>query len=515
MSIPHGVPFTEYILEHAGKYGDKPAFVDGVTGATITYAELGPRVSAVMDALTKSGFNRGDVLCLHLPNCPEYMIAVWAVAALGGTTTTANPMYTAEELSHQLKDSNAKFLITAAGLADVANAASALAPTKPAVSVLGKPDCPLSAMPTADTNPKPKSVEGIDPHEQLFVLPYSSGTTGLPKGVMLSHTNVAANVNQITQSPGLNLGIAEGDVVIGVLPAFHIYGLVVVFNSTIRQGATVVTLPKFEPKLFLDVMQKYKVSFAPLVPPLVLFLAKHPMVGGYNLDSVEAVFSGAAPLDAELQKAVKAVLKNAAVRQGYGMTELSPVSHCSPADGGVMGTIGFAAPNVECRIVDPDTCEDVPMGHAGELWVRGPGVMKGYLNNPTATKATITEDGFLRTGDMAIVDADGYFSIVDRLKELIKVKGFQVAPAELEGILHEHPAVADVAVLGIPDERAGEAPLACIVLKPGAEATADEISEYVAGRVADYKRLGRVKFVEAIPKSAAGKILRRVLKAQL
>jgi 4-coumarate--CoA ligase len=270
----------------------------------------------------------------------------------------------------------------------------------------------------------------------------------------------------------------------------------------------------FEPKGFLQNIQDEKVTRVYIVPPIMVFLAKHPLVDQFNLKSIKSMFSGAAPLGGELTKAVSQRLGVTDIRQGYGMTEMSPVSHIQiEGTASKYGTIGRLIPNTVCKVVDPETNEVLGSGKPGELWIKGPQVMKGYLNNPEATAATLDKDGFLHTGDIGYFDADGDFFIVDRLKELIKVKGFQVAPAELEALLLTHEAVADVAVIPVPDDDAGEAPKAFVVLKKGFEATTEEqIKSFVAGTVAPHKKIKFVEFIEAIPKSPSGKILRRILK---
>ncbi|MBW7885320.1 MAG: AMP-binding protein, partial [Caldilineaceae bacterium] len=278
--------------------------------------------------------------------------------------------------------------------------------------------------------------------------------------------------------------------------------------------ATVVTIPRFEMESFLQLTQNRKISYAYLVPPLVLGLAKHPLVDKYDLSSLRVIVSGAAPLSGELEAAVRTRL-GCQVVQGYGMTEASPVTHfrsLEPEGRPKPGSIGVVVPNTECKIVDVATRAELEPHQEGELWVRGPQVMKGYLNNPQATANTVDTDGWLHTGDVGYADEDGYFWIVDRVKELIKYKGFQVAPAELEALLLTHPAVADAAVIGVADEEAGEVPKAYVVRK--GEATADEIMEFVAGQVAPFKKVRYVEFIDQIPKSASGKILRRMLKEQ-
>src|SRR5438093_10169224 len=347
----------------------------------------------------------------------------------------------------------------------------------------------------------------FEPARDLAVLPYSSGTTGFPKGVMLTHRNLVANLVQTVAGHH----VASDDRIIAVLPFFHIYGMQVVMNLALWSGATLVTLPRFELEPFLALLQTHRITRAFLVPPLVLALANHPAVDRYDLSSLRAMMSGAAPLDAALEAAcVRRV--GCQLIQGYGLTEASPVTHTVPDEPGKgrPGTIGQLLPNTECRIVDPATGGDLGPGEAGELLIRGPQVMTGYLNNPEATAETLDAAGWLHTGDIGHVDADGYFTIVDRLKELIKYKGFQVPPAELEAVLRTHPAVSDAAVIPIPDEEAGEVPKAYVVLK--GDVPLEALLAYVAERVAPYKKIRAVEVIDAIPRSPSGKILRRLLK---
>src|SRR4029078_2191481 len=311
--------------------------------------------------------------------------------------------------------------------------------------------------------------------EDLVALPYSSGTTGLPKGVMLTHHNLVAN---LCQMEGLCY-FYETDTLICVLPLFHIYGLVVVLNMGLYSGATVVLMPRFELESFLKAVQDYDVSLAHIVPPIVLSLSKHPIVDNYKLPKLKKFVSGAEPLGEELTRACMDRL-GCSVRQGYGMTETSPVTHSSPAPPKQIkfGSVGVPAPNTECKIIELETGESLGRNQKGEVCVRGPQIMVGYLNNPEATARTIDADGWLHTGDIGYADEDGHFFILDRAKELIKYKGFQVPPAELEAVLLTHPCVADAAVIPCRDDEAGEIPKAFVVLK--SEATEDELIDFVA-----------------------------------
>jgi acyl-CoA synthetase (AMP-forming)/AMP-acid ligase II len=347
----------------------------------------------------------------------------------------------------------------------------------------------------------------VDLERHVLAMPYSSGTTGLPKGVMLSHANLVANVAQIAAIEP----VRPGERTLAVLPFFHIYGMTVLMAYILAGGGALVTLPRFELEAALRLAAEHRMRRLFVVPPVVLALAKHPLVAGFDLSALEIVFSGAAPLGAELEAACAGRL-GCAVVQGYGMTEMSPVSHFTPAGRYAPGSAGATVPNTRCRIVDPETGADLPAGEVGELWVQGPQVMLGYLNNPEATEATL-KDGWLRTGDLGRIDKDGNLHIVDRVKELIKVKGFQVPPAELEALLVTHPEVSDCAVIGLPDEECGEVPAAFVVRAAGAEPLPEALQAFVASHVAHYKQLRKVTFVEAIPKSPSGKILRRLLRA--
>ena len=274
------------------------------------------------------------------------------------------------------------------------------------------------------------------------------------------------------------------------------------------RGSTVVTMPRFEFEPFLKVLQDWPIATAHIVPPVVVALGKHPAVDNYKFPHLKYLFSGAAPLGPELTQAVESRL-NVKIRQGYGMTEASPATHYTVAGSERCGAVGMLMPSTEGRMIDPETGKDVALGQPGEVWVRGPQVMKGYLNNPEATARTVDADGWLHTGDIGVMDAEGYLTVVDRLKELIKVKGFQVAPAELESILLKHPKIADVAVIPVPDEQSGEVPKAIVVMREAL--TAEEVMSFLEPKVAHYKRVRHVAFVDAIPKSPSGKILRRVL----
>jgi len=469
------LPLTEYVLAGGAGQPDRPALIDGASGRVMTYGELEDAIRSLAGGLAAGGFGRGDVLALMAPNSPEYAVVFHGTAMTGGSVTTINPAYTQAELHQQLADSGARILVTIPPL-------SALAGAPLAAHVPVGPD-------------------------DVVALPYSSGTTGLCKGVMLTHRNLVANVAQMLAA----FPTEPDDVAMAVLPFFHIYGMQVMMNLHLRAGVPVVTLPRFDLEQFLRAHQDYRITRSFVAPPIVLALAKHPMVDKFDLSHIRLLNSAAAPLKAELAAEASRRL-GCEVVQGYGMTELSPASHMTPPGGFKPGSVGVTVPGTQTKIADPVTGADLGAGQEGEVWVRGPQVMKGYLNNPGATAATVDTDGWLHTGDLGYMDSGGYLYVVDRLKELIKYKGFQVPPAELEAVLLRHPDVADAAVIGVPDDEAGEIPAGYVVLRPGAAASSEEIMRFVAGEVAHYKQIRRLDLIDAIPKSAAGKILRRVLR---
>jgi len=495
---------TPFVLARAEKLRDKVAIVDSATGRSYTFGQIAGGARSLAAGLHAKGFRKGDVLAIMSPNVPEYPIAFHGVATAGGVNTTLNPTYTADEIAYQLNDSHARLLLTVPPFVDKAKEAAAKAKVEE-ILVFGEAE---GATPFASllSGGEPPHVH-IDPAEDLVALPYSSGTTGFSKGVSLTHRNLVANLIQTTAQ----LEIHEDEKWMAFLPFFHIYGMTVIMNQGLRNGVTLVTMPRFELEPCLKAVQEYRVTRFFLVPPIVVLLAKSPLVDNYDLSSVKYAFSGAAPLDAETADLVSRRI-GCRLSQGYGLTETSPVTHVVPdrVEKPVAGSVGNLVPNTECKIVDVATEKELGRNEDGELWMRGPQVMKGYLNNPQATQNSIDADGFFHSGDIGHIDERDQFFIVDRLKELIKYKGFQVAPAELEALLLSHPKVADVAVIGVRDEEGEEVPKAFIVIKE--EVSGDEIMEFVAARVAPHKKVRRVEVIEQIPKSPTGKILRRLLR---
>lgn len=503
-------PLSRFVLAGAAARGDKPALIDGPSGRTITYAQLPALVARAAAGLAARGLKKGDRLAILSPNLPEYAVAFHAVASLGGVVTTVNPLYTAAEVAKQLQDSAARFLITVPPFLAVAREAAAQAKVEE-IFVFGEAEgaTPFAALLAGGAAP-PEAA--IDPRKDLVALPYSSGTTGMPKGVMLTHHNLVAEICSIVGVTDAEL-ITPQDTVLAFLPFFHIYGITAFLDLSLYQGATVVTMPRFDLEQYLQLVQKHGVTILHVVPPIALALAKHPMVDNFDLSKVRGAFSAAAPLGESVAEALYARL-GFRVSQAYGMTEVSGACHLGPTteDKIKPASGGRLMPNTECRIVDVASGKEVATGEQGEIQVRGPIVMQGYFGQSGATAATIDREGWLRTGDIGYVDADGDFFIVDRTKELIKFKAFQVAPAELESVLLANPAIADACVIGIADEEAGEVPKAYVVKK--GEISADEVMAWVAGRVAPFKKIRAVEFIDQLPKSPTGKLLRRVLKQQ-
>jgi acyl-CoA synthetase (AMP-forming)/AMP-acid ligase II len=497
------LPLTPFTLRQAADRPSDVALIDAASGQKLTYGELDDAVRRLAGGLVEAGAVKDEVLAIMAPNCPEYAVVFHGVAFAGGVVTTINPTYTAREVHHQLVDAGATRMVTAPAFLETATEAISGTGVKE-LYVIGGADG-HGSLDALSGRPLDEQVGvGLD---DVVALPYSSGTTGLSKGVMLTHRNLVSNIVQTLAV----LEMTDEDAYVAVLPFFHIYGMQVLMNMGLAVGATIITMPRFDLEQFLGLQQDHRVTRAFVAPPMVVAMAKHPVVANYDLSSLRQVLSGAAPLGAELAQECGARI-GCEVVQGYGMTELSPVSHATPAGGFKPGSVGIAVPNTEVLIVDPVTGETLGHGGDGEIWVRGPQVMKGYLNNDVATAATIDDQGWLHTGDIGHVDPNGHLYVVDRLKELIKYKGFQIAPAELEALLLTHSKVADAAVIGIPDALAGEIPAAFVVLKAGEEATGEEIQAFVADQVATYKRIRQVTFIDAVPKAASGKILRRVLR---
>jgi len=503
----------------------RTAFVHHETGVKITYGEVKRDTDAVATWLAARGIGTGDAVAIDLPNCPEYAAAFHGIARTGAATSPVNPAAIASEIARQLRETSARFVITnAALLAKVAEAASAAGLAPEAVIVLDPSTGSGGGLAEAAghtkwsqvvaTEPQLPEVQ-IDPATQVACLPFSSGTSGMPKAVMLSHRNLVANLLQFNE---VLTPLGEDNSLVAFLPYSHIYGMTTTLNYGLLRRFPQYTMSSFAPQTFLEVIATYRPTILFVVPPVAAFLAKHPAVPTVGWDSVKLIVSGAAPLDGAVGEAIQTRLGTRVV-QGYGMTELSPVTHVIPLDRRDidLSSIGPAIPNVRFRVVDPETGQDVDVpadgpSEPGELWCTGPNAMLGYLGVPRDADAVLDADGWVHTGDLVTVDAEGVVRIVDRIKELIKRRGFQVAPAELEALLCAHPGVADAGVLGVASSTAGEQiPHALVQLREGAQVGSRELISWVSDQVASYKRLGGVTIVEKVPRSAAGKILRREL----
>jgi len=502
---------ADFVWQDVSGHADLPALVCGMTGRSYTYGMAYGMSRKFGSALVRGGAVKGDVLGLVLPNIPEFPIAFLGAVGVGVTVTTMNPTYRPEEIARQLENSGASFVVTIEMfLQNIKQACDIYGKIKKII-IIGGPEAPegcasFAEMIVKDDGSLYGQNRSCDPHNDIVALPYSSGTTGPPKGVCLTHFNLVANLCQAMHPEILPLQSVKEkesqEITLAVLPFFHIYAMELVMIYGLRQGFKIVTLPKFEPETYIKALTTYRPTFLNLVPPLVSFLATNPVVKASHLSSVTFVTGGAAPFGpALIEKFMEKVHPNPIkFLEGFGMTESSPISHIQPMEGAILGACGCPMPNTIAKVVDIDTGAILGPGQQGELCVSGPQVMMGYYNNPAATERTIVND-WLMTGDVAIYDETRQFTIVDRLKELIKVKGLQVAPSELEDLIRRHPGVLDVAVVGVPDERSGELPRAYIIRK-NRNVSEQSIVDYVADRVAPHKKLGAgVMFVESLPKN--------------
>ncbi|CAL5328519.1 unnamed protein product [Camellia sinensis] len=517
--IPNHLPLHTYCFENISQFSSRPCIINGSTGDTYTYADVELIARKVSAGLNNLGIRQGDVIMLLLHNSPEFVFSFLGASYSGITITTANPFYTPAEIEKQAKASKAKLIITQSCYVEKVTEFGKENDIKivSTDSTPGNSCLHFSELSQADETNAP--AVKINP-DDVVALPYSSGTTGLPKGVMLTHKGLVTSVAQQVDGENPNLYFHSEDVIMCVLPLFHIYSLNSVLLCALRVGAAILIMQKFEIKLLMELVHKYKVTIAPFAPPIVLAIANSPVFDDYDLSSIRTVMSGGAPMGKELEDTVRAKLPNAKLGQGYGMTEAGPVLSMCLAFAKEpfeikSGSCGTVVRNAEMKIVDPDTGASLPQNQAGEICIRGDQIMKGYLNDPEATERTIDKEGWLHTGDIGYIDDNDELFIVDRLKELIKYKGFQVAPAELEAMLIAHPDISDAAVVPMKDEAAGEVPVAFVIRANGSKITEDEIKQYISKQVVFYKRINRVFFADSIPKAPSGKILRKDLRAKL
>ncbi|RDY01547.1 4-coumarate--CoA ligase 1, partial [Mucuna pruriens] len=517
IDIPKHLPLHSYCFENLGEYESRPCLINAPTGEVYSYGEVDATARKVARGLNKLGVQQGEVIMILLPNSPEFVFSFLGASYRGAMATAANPFFTAAEIAKQAKASNAKVLITQASYYEKVKE---LDVKLVLVDTVGEEHIHFSELCEYESEDSNDVEVNINP-DDVVALPYSSGTTGLPKGVMLTHKGLVTSIAQQVDGENPNLYYHCEDTILCVLPLFHIYSLNSVLLCGLRAKATILLMPKFEINALLSLIHKYKVTIAPVVPPIVLSIAKSPHLSNYDLSSIRVLKSGGAPLGKDLEDTVRAKFPNAKLGQGYGMTEAGPVLTMSLAFAKEAvdvkpGACGTVVRNAEMKIVDPETGHSLPRNQSGEICIRGDQIMKGYLNDVEATERTIDKEGWLHTGDIGYIDDDDELFIVDRLKELIKYKGFQVAPAELESLLLTHPNISDAAVVPMKDEAAGEVPVAFVVRSNGyTDTTEEDIKQFISKQVVFYKRINRVFFIEAIPKSPSGKILRKDLRAKL
>ncbi|KAF7291677.1 hypothetical protein HMN09_01259000 [Mycena chlorophos] len=521
------------------KQGDVPCMIEDATGKRVSLTETRDRTAAMASVLkNKYKIRSGDTVMVCSPNDIDYPVSVWAITALGAVFSGANPAYTPSEIEHQLKITETKLIIAHSGTLEAALAAAKRVglPTNRITIMDEAPKAPVESFKTlisgvlargrvdlAKIGYKLKPNEG---KTKVAMLCMSSGTTGPPKAVAISHSAIISNIVQMSAIGRLEDSILlPGDVVLGVLPFFHVAGLVFNLHFMIFSATTLVVVPKFDFMAMLESIVRYRIQHLMIVPPIALAIAKHPAVRKYDLSSLKFIGSGAAPLTSELQEMLKVVLPNVRSGQAYGLTETATLVSMSPFHVQcTFGSVGFLLPGVHAKVVKPDG-KLAGYDEPGELVVKSPSVALGYHKNKKATEESFSADGWFRTGDQVVMKKNGEMWVTDRLKELIKVRGFQVSPAELEGLILDHPDVTDACVVGVPDERSGEVPLAFVVLTPDAEKRAKtlegaaaikaSVQKLVADNKIRYKHLATVEFIPAIPKNASGKILRRILTEQV
>ncbi|KAN0000422.1 hypothetical protein ACTFIZ_000871 [Dictyostelium cf. discoideum] len=519
----------QLILKHIRNKPDQVLFVDGLTFKEYSSYFVANCIEKVACGLNKLNIKKGDVVGVILPNLPEYVPIFHGTLLMGGITSLANPDYTIEELSHTLAAVSPRYLaVTLAVYEKIKNDLKRVFPSVEKVilfDIAGQTLKEIDELTLGNTNGivmsfnqlinnngKDYPIVRIDPKKDTAIIPFSSGTTGLFKGVCLSHYNIVSNTYQTQTFETSNL--KKNDTALCIIPLFHIFGLIMYLMLMVKQGHRVVILPKFETVRFLELIQKYKVAISFIVPPIAIMLAKSPIVDNFDLSSLRILFCGAAPLGSEVEDLIKERFKGRLIiKQGYGATELSPACILTPIGFLKSGSAGILVPNQLAKVISLETGENLGVGEKGEICIKGPNVMLGYYKNEKATNEVIDKDGFLKTGDIGYVDEDGHYFIVDRLKELIKCKGFQVPPAELEALLLSHPKVVDACVVGITNGDMGEVPRGFVVIKQNESLTEKELLDWAHPKIANYKHFrGGLFFIPAIPKSATGKLLRKNLK---
>jgi len=541
---PPGLPaHLDYPLTDIGailrgaaiRYGERVAFHHD--GAELTYTELLARAAQVANGLRAHGIGDDDVVAVHMPNCLDYPAVYYGILLAGAVFTPANPLLPPEDLAFQLTDSGAAAVVTWGRAAQVLAAVRDRLPARLIVTVDAELTDAVSLPALREGQSDTPPAVTIDPATHLAHLAYTGGTTGRSKGVELTHRHVVTNVLQtacwssgsvpvLTEDGDLlldQIGSAQdwptrhgSGVMVNLTPWFHAMGVIGYLSVPLLAGFTIVIHQRFEPGAFLADLERFHATMIGGAPPVFVALMRHPDFATRDLSAIRGLSSGAAPLPLPVLDALQARFPDAMIGEGYGLTEVTMMATANPSwRSGVRkaGTVGVAAYDTEVRVVDLDGAP-LPTGERGEVCIRGPQVMQGYLHRPEAT-AEVLSDGWLRTGDIGTFDADGYLSIVDRAKGMLLYKGYNVFPRELEELLHAHPAVAGAAVVGRPDAEVGELPVAFVVLVPGAAVTAAELQDHINAQVVPYKKLREVHLVDAIPVSAAGKVLHRELRAGL
>lgn len=507
-------PLHTLVFESARKFPDKTAII--FYGHKITYAMLAACVSRTASALHGLGLKKGDRVSIMLPNCPDFVIAYYAILSLGGVVVNTNPMYVEREIEHQVNDSGSTMMLVYADLYPRVKNIREHTPLKNVflTGFMGKPE----SMPddtiwfpdfySADRKPAPPAE--INPEEDLAVLQYTGGTTGVSKGAMLTHANLYSNS---MQTDYFFVGEEKKELILTVLPLFHVYGMSCCMNLAVAGGKTLILAPRFLPEEICQIISEYKPTFFPGVPTMFVALRNHPAFK--DPTSVMVYNSGAAPLPVEVWHSYNKLFEgtDTVIGEGYGLSEASPVTHSNPifTDQKKPGSIGVPYPATDAAVVDVETGTKVmPVGEVGELIIKGPQVMKGYWNMPDQTAKTL-RNGWLYTGDMAKMDEEGFFYIVDRKKDMILAGGYNIYPREVEEVLFEHPKIQEAVVAGVPDTYRGETVKAYVVLKEGETATEQEIIDFCREKMAAYKAPKKVEFRRELPKSAVGKLLRRIL----
>jgi long-chain acyl-CoA synthetase len=530
--VPHRIDYPDIplhrILELTVKdFPERDAVI--FQGQKITYGQLGRQVDQMASGLAQLGFQKGQRMAIMLPNCPQYIVAYYAILKIGGVVVNVNPMYVERELEFQLKDAGVEMIVALADFLPRLNAVKEKVSLK--MIILTEMEDAFRKNSSVKAKPKRERKKGIYRHEDLLrlgtrqappstevdpgevgLLQYTGGTTGVSRGAMLTHRNLVVNVHQcVAWQPGAVRGEER---MLAVLPFFHVYGMTVAMNEAIYLAATIILLPRFNADEALEAINQYRPTRFPGVPTMYFAIINHPQVRKYNISSIRACSSGSAPMPVEALKRFEE-MTGAKLSEGYGLTEASPVTHANPYQGRrKIGSIGLPRPDTDSKIVDLETGEkDLPLGEVGELCVRGPQVMLGYWNRPEETERTLRK-GWLYTGDIARMDEEGYFYIMDRKKDMIICSGYNVYPREVEEVLYQHPKIREACVLGVPDAYRGETGKAFVVLKENEEAGAEEIIEFCRKNLARYKVPTLIEFRKALPKSHVGKVLKKILREE-